>query len=169
LRPIARAAGVFASLLLLANCTQPAATQAARDLPEAAPPRPAAAAVSRARTGDLACLAEAVYFEARGTGPVGESAVAHVVVNRAKSAQFPGTVCGVVGDGCQFSYRCDGRSDALAEAGPRARAYKVAEAVLGGAPDFTSGALFFHSAQAAPGWFKSRPRVGTFGGNVFYR
>jgi spore germination cell wall hydrolase CwlJ-like protein len=167
LRPFARAAGLLASLLLVANCTQPGtATQAARDLPETAAPQPAA---SRARTGELACLAEAVYFEARGTGSVGESAVAHVVVNRAKSPQFPGTVCGVVGDGCQFSYRCDGRSDALADAGPRARAYKVAAAVLGGAPDFTSGALFFHSAQAAPGWFKSRPRIGVFGGNVFYR
>ena len=45
----------------------------------------------------------------------------------------------------------------------------VASDVLGGAPDFTKGALFFHSAQAAPGWLKSRPRVGVFGGNVFYR
>ena len=95
--------------------------------------------------------------------------MAHVIVNRARSAQFPRTVCGVVGDGCQFSYRCDGRSDALAESGPRARAYKVAGDVLGGAPDFTKGALFFHSAQAAPGWFNTRPRIGTFGGNVFYR
>jgi len=169
LRFFARAAGLLAPLLLVAGCTQPGtATQAARDMPEVAAPAPPAAA-SRARTGELACLAEAVYFEARGTGAVGESAVAHVVVNRARSAAFPRTVCGVVGDGCQFSYRCDGRSDALAEAGPRARAYEVAAAVLGGAPDFTSGALFFHSARAAPGWFESRPRIGTFGGNVFYR
>ena len=170
--PLARIAGVLAALLLLANCTQaPLATQATRDLPEAVP-QPAAAPgpeASRSRGSDLACLAEAVYFEARGTGTVGESAVAHVIVNRAKSPEFPRSVCGVVGDGCQFSYRCDGRSDALAESGPRARAYKVAGDVLGGAPDFTSGALFFHSAQAAPGWFKTRPRIGTFGGNVFYR
>ena len=75
----------------------------------------------------------------------------------------------MVGDGCQFSYRCDGRADVLAEPGARARAFKVAETVLSGAPDITKGALFFHSARAAPGWFNSRPRVGTFGGNVFYR
>ena len=118
---------------------------------------------------DLGCLAEAVYFEARGTGVTGKSAVAHVVVNRAKSAKFPGTVCGVVADGCQFSYRCDGRPDVLADRSARAHAFKVAETVLEGAPDITRGALFFHSARVAPGWFNSRPRIGTFGGNVFYR
>ena len=95
--------------------------------------------------------------------------MANVVVNRAKSRKFPSSVCGVVGDGCQFSYRCDGRADVLADPSARARAFKIAQAVLGGAPDITRGALFFHSARAAPGWFGTRPRVGTFGGNVFYR
>ena len=123
--------------------------------------------VSR-QSGDLACLAEAVYFEARGTGRAGETAVAHVVVNRAKARSFPNSVCGVVHDGCQFSYRCDGRSDALAEPGSRARAYKVAETVLEGAPDTTGGALYFHSAKAKAG-FKGRKKVGVIGGNVFYR
>lgn len=120
------------------------------------------------KSGDLACLAEAVYFEARGTGLEGETAVAHVVVNRAKAKSFPNSVCGVVHDGCQFSYRCDGRSDALADSGARARAYKVAQSVLDGAPDITRGALFFHSAKAKAG-FKGRKKVGAFGGNVFYR
>ena len=76
--------------------------------------------------------------------------MAHVVVNRAKSPKFPRSVCGVVGDGCQFSYRCDGRADALADPRSRARAFKVAETVLAGAPDITEGALFFHSARVAP-------------------
>lgn len=124
-------------------------------------------AVAR-KSGDLACLAEAIYFEARGTGLEGESAVAHVVVNRAKAKSFPNSVCGVVHDGCQFSYRCDGRSDALADSKARARAYRVAQAVLDGAPDITRGALFFHSAKAKGG-FKGRKKLGAFGGNVFYR
>lgn len=119
-------------------------------------------------TGDLACLAEAVYFEARGTGIEGETAVAHVVVNRAKAGAFPDSICGVVRDGCQFSYRCDGRSDRLTDADARARAYRVAAAVLGGAPDFTGGALYFHSAKAKGG-AKGMRKVGTFGGNTFYR
>jgi spore germination cell wall hydrolase CwlJ-like protein len=149
--------------LALANCTAPAATQSARNAPEEVAP------VSRAGGADLACLAEAVYFEARGTGATGESAVAHVVVNRARNPKFPNSVCGVVAEGCQFSYRCDGRSDVLAEPGARSHAFRVAQSVLAGAPDITRGALFFHAASVAPGWFESRPRVGTFGGNVFYR
>jgi spore germination cell wall hydrolase CwlJ-like protein len=166
LRTLIRIAPWLAAILVVANCTAaPSPAQMSRNAPEAA----VAPEVSRASERDVSCLAEAVYFEARGTGLTGESAVAHVVVNRAASAKFPKSICGVVGDGCQFSYRCDGRADVLAEPGARARAFKVAETVLRGAPDITEGALFFHSAHAAPGWFNSRPRIGTFGGNVFYR
>jgi spore germination cell wall hydrolase CwlJ-like protein len=161
-----RIAAGLAALLILANCA--AAPEAPAELSRAAA-EPAPPKVSAAPVRDVACLAEALYFEARGTGAQGKAAVAQVVLNRAKSPKFPRSICGVVGDGCQFSYRCDGRADVLAEAGSRARAFKVAETVLSGAPDITQGALFFHSARAAPGWFNSRPRVGTFGGNVFYR
>jgi spore germination cell wall hydrolase CwlJ-like protein len=165
-RPLLPAASWLAALLVVANCSAASeTTKIARNMPTEPAPE-----VGRAATDhDLACLAEAVYFEARGTGATGETAVAHVVVNRASSPKFPSSVCGVVGDGCQFSYRCDGRADVLADPRARARAFKVAETVLAGAPDITKGALFFHSARVAPGWFASRPRVGTFGGNVFYR
>jgi spore germination cell wall hydrolase CwlJ-like protein len=162
LAPLSRAAACLAACLILANCAASPEPEIGRAAPDPAASVPVAEA-------DVACLAEAIYFEARGTGPKGEAAVAHVVVNRAKSPKFPRTVCGVVGDGCQFSYRCDGRSDVLAEASSRARAFRIAESVLSGAPDITQGALFFHSARAAPGWFSSRPRVGKIGGNVFYR
>ena len=121
------------------------------------------------RPAELSCLAEAVYFEAGGTGSKAEAAVAHVIVNRAESDEFPGTICGVVSEGCQFSYRCDGRSDALADAERRDDAYAAARAVLRGEPDITDGALFFHAATAKPGWFSTRDRVGKIGGNVFYR
>ena len=160
----ARGALAVSVSLALANCTAPTVTQSARNAPD-----DMVAPLTRANGTDIACLAEAVYFEARGTGAVGESAVAHVVVNRAKSPKFPNSVCGVVAEGCQFSYRCDGRPDVLADPRDRARAFAVAETVLAGAPDITRGALFFHAASIAPGWFDTRPRVGTFGGNVFYR
>ncbi len=149
----------LSALALLAGCATP-------------PEQTSVEEVSRASvsTQDVNCLAEAVYFEARGTGKVGTEAVAHVVVNRAKSPKFPNSVCGVVADRCQFSYRCDGRPDVLADPNDRAQALRTAETVLSGAPDITKGALFFHAAWAAPGsWFNSRPRIGKFGGNVFYR
>ena len=42
------------------------------------------------------CLAEAVYFEARGEAVRGQIAVAQVVMNRVFSGYYPNTVCGVV-------------------------------------------------------------------------
>jgi spore germination cell wall hydrolase CwlJ-like protein len=168
-RALARLCLAFTAVLTLANCASSEAIQSTRNAPAGVAAAPEASR-GKASASDLACLAEAIYFEARGTGTTGETAVAHVVVNRAKSRSFDAsTVCGVVADGCQFSYRCDGKSDALSEPSARARAYRIAETVLAGAPDITDGALFFHSSAAAPGWFKTRPRVGTFGGNIFYR
>lgn len=162
MRVTCRPAAALAALLVLANCaTTPSATETT--------PAKSAPAGSRANDAAVACLAEAVYFEARGTGDVGTQAVAHVVVNRARDPEFPSSVCGVVGEGCQFSYRCDGRPDALAHAADRAHALRTAQQVLAGAPDITEGALFFHSARVSPSWFRTRPRIGTYGGNVFYR
>ena len=91
------------------------------------------------------------------------------MVNRARSAKFPRSVCGVVADGCQFSYRCDGRSDVLADPAPAPTPSRSPRPCSPAPPTSPSGALFFHSARVAPGWFNTRPRVGTFGGNVFYR
>ncbi len=130
----------------------------------------AQAETGRAATPAVACLAEAVYHEARGQGDRGALAVAHVVLNRERDPEFPGSICDVVQDGCQFSYRCNRRSLALRDPDERARAFRVAEKVLAGAtPDPTDGALFFHSSAVKPGWFSSRPRTAEIGGNVFYR
>src|SRR5262249_4074409 len=67
------------------------------------------------------CLAEAIYFEARGEPAVGQMAVGRVIMNRTKSAHYPHTICGVVNQNadllnrCQFSYRCDGKIDMISE------------------------------------------------------
>lgn len=123
--------------------------------------------------GAQACLAEAIYFEARGTGEVGRRAVGEVILNRAADDRFPNTICGVVdhryNGSCQFSYRCSGPltyndSDALA----RSNATALTLLTDRGA-DITNGALFFHAAWMAPGWFGTLHRLGSFGGNIFYR
>src|SRR5579885_1777609 len=48
------------------------------------------------RAEDLECLAENVYFEARGEPLEGQFAVAEVTLNRTEARNFPHTVCGVV-------------------------------------------------------------------------
>lgn len=163
MRFVASSAAALCALLALANCTQALEPAASR-----ATVSPSVEAVRAINETERACLAEAIYFEAAATAE-SRAAVAHVVLNRAEDPRFPRSVCGVVRDGCQFSYRCSGRSLALADPTKRTGAIRTAEAVLTGAPDPTRGALFFHSTAARPGWFNSRPRVGVIGGNVFYR
>jgi N-acetylmuramoyl-L-alanine amidase len=164
-------AAALMAALALAACAQPGlegpveAPEASRAAADATAPVAIRGPVSPA---ERACLAEAIYFEA-GQSRDGFEAVAHVVMNRARDPRFPASACGVIGDRCQFSYRCQGKSLALRHPERRARAQKIAEAVLAGAPDPTRGALFFHAASVAPAWFASRARVGEFGGNVFYR
>lgn len=142
---------------------------------EADPPARAANPVA-ADGSAVACLQEAIYFEAGGTGSVGRRAVGHVIVNRVADPRFPSSVCGVVrqgedkGRGCQFSYRCDGLAEIVRDAGEYANAGRTARLVLAQpGSDITGGALFFHAASMAPGWFATRQRTGQFGGNIFYR
>src|SRR6056297_641376 len=67
------------------------------------------------------CLAEALYFEARGETIKGQFAVAEVIMNRVESARFPGSICGVINQGtgrkyaCQFTYTCDGIPERIHE------------------------------------------------------
>lgn len=123
------------------------------------------------RPGAKACLAEAVYYETRGTSLKAGQAVAHVVLNRRAHDEFPQSVCAVVEDGCQFSYQCDGKPEDLADAAERERAFRVAETVLeGDVTDPTDGALYFRSEGAASeDWFETLDRTVEIGGNIFYR
>lgn len=59
----------------------------------------------------VTCLADNIYFEARGESNISQRAVANVVMNRVNSGYFPSTVCEVVRqkdeNTCQFSWWCN--------------------------------------------------------------
>jgi spore germination cell wall hydrolase CwlJ-like protein len=96
--------------------------------------------------------------------------VAEVILNRVDSPLYPGSVCGVVGQGCQFSYACDGRPDVMTDAAARSVAARIAAAMLGGAPRLlTQGATHFHTPAVRPSWSKRFPRTATIGFHHFYR
>ena len=119
---------------------------------------------------EAACLAQAVYYEARGTSDTAQAAVAHVVLNRAEHPRFPDTACSVVEDGCQFSYMCDGKPETLADLDDRAAAVETAERVLEGElPDPTDGALYYHNDSVSPDWAERLDETTEIGGHVFYR
>lgn len=54
---------------------------------------------------DLDCLTEVVYFEALDQSKEGMKAVLTVVLNRKQARGFPSSICGVVQQASQFSYR----------------------------------------------------------------
>jgi hypothetical protein len=123
------------------------------------------------------CLAEAVYFEARGEPEAGQAAVAQVVLNRVKSGLYPSTICGVVYQnrnrymGCQFSFACEGKSLRITEPGPWARATRIANSVLKGDTYLSKigDALNYHADYVRPSWARSLEKTGVIGHHIFYK
>jgi spore germination cell wall hydrolase CwlJ-like protein len=123
-----------------------------------------------------ACLAEALYFEARGESVRGQFAVAEVILNRVDSAAFPDTVCDVIHQGtgrkfqCQFTYTCDGHEEHIANPAAFAQVNKVASLMVQGAPRrLTDGATHYHTRAVNPRWARVYPRTTTIGVHHFYR
>ncbi|MHA6324030.1 cell wall hydrolase [Roseivivax sp. CAU 1753] len=132
------------------------------------------------RTGgaEWECLSEALYFEARGETVKGQFAVAEVIMNRVDSANYPGSVCGVVGQGassgrkyaCQFSYNCDGIPETINEKGAFRRVGKIARLILEGAPrNLTEGATHYHTTAVSPRWARKFPMTAQIGVHRFYK
>ncbi len=124
------------------------------------------------------CLAEAMYYEARGEGVAGQEAIAEVIFHRLHRRGYPGSICGVVyqgaGDGgtCQFSFACDGERDRPRSAAAWSRAQRLAAKILGGRltlNDVTQGATSFHAADIEPRWSSSLERTVQIGRHIFYR
>ena len=122
------------------------------------------------------CLAEALYFEARGESVKGQFAVAEVILNRVDSPKFPASICGVINQGtgrkyqCQFSYTCDGNKEVIAEPRAYKRVGKVAKMMIEGAPrELTDGATHYHTRAVNPRWARVFPRTATIGVHHFYR
>jgi len=117
---------------------------------------------------ELRCLAGAVYFESRGESLPGQLAVAHVVINRAKSGRFPKSLCGVVHQKSQFSFVRGGRMPAIRNAGQWNNAVAIAQIARDGTwKNHAPGALFFHARYVSPGWRKTR--IAQIDNHIFYR
>ena len=127
------------------------------------------------RSDALDCLAEAIYFEARGEPVRGQAAVGEVILNRVASAEFPSSVCAVVNQGtgardaCQFSYTCDGKPETVRDAQAYERGRKLSAILLAGAHlDLTGGALYYHTRAVNPYWAALFDRTTTIGAHHFY-
>ena len=123
------------------------------------------------------CLAEAIYFEARGESEEGQAAVAQVVLNRVSSGLYPATICGVVyqnrqrRNACQFSFACDGRSLRVAEPDAWRTAVRIAGAVSTGATYVSDvgSATHYHANYVRPRWARSLEKMDVIGHHIFYK
>ena len=114
------------------------------------------------------CLAKAVYFESKGEPLNGQLAVAEVIMNRAKSGRFAGTLCGVVKQPSQFSFVRGGNFPVVVNQAMWRQAVGVAHVAMNGLWASTAqNALFFHAKRVSPNWGKQR--VAAVGNHIFYR
>lgn len=118
---------------------------------------------------EMQCLAGTVYFESKGESLAGQLAVARVVINRARSGDFPDSICGVVHQPSQFSFLRGGR---IPEVKTSSRDWREAVAIaqIAMADAWNSeaeGALYFHARRVSPGW--NRSRLAAIDNHIFYR
>jgi spore germination cell wall hydrolase CwlJ-like protein len=123
------------------------------------------------------CLANAIYFEARGEPVRGQIAVAQVVMNRVFTPFYPNDVCGVVYQNshrhlaCQFTFACDGIPDIVTEPDAWARAQRIAHDMLDGKlwmPEVAKS-THYHAYWVHPSWVAEMKKLYTYGVHTFYR
>ena len=132
----------------------------------------------------LACMAVAIYFEARAEPLAGQIAVANVIINRVMDDRYPDNVCEVITQGrlgskptdrvrrnqCQFSFYCDGKSDTPKDEAAFRYAIDIASNILGGVWfDPTDGATHYHSIDVSPIWAKTMTKVVRIENHIFYK
>jgi hypothetical protein len=123
------------------------------------------------------CLAEVMYYEARGEGEIGEIAVAEVILNRLAGGEHGPTICSVVYEGfdqtfCQFTFVCDGSRDRAKLPEPWRASQVLAARLLAGQirhTDETDGATNYHSTSVHASWDAEMTRVARIGNHVFYK
>ena len=124
----------------------------------------------------MSCLAEALYFEARGEPIKGQLAVGEVILNRVEDTRYPSSICKVINQGtgrrfaCQFTYTCDGKLETVHERKPYEMALKIAKILMTTHDGkLTRGSTHYHSNYVNPKWSKKFERVAKFGRHIFYR
>jgi spore germination cell wall hydrolase CwlJ-like protein len=126
---------------------------------------------------EQACLANGIYFEARGESVRGQAAVAQVILNRVRNPAYPNSICGVVYQNdnwlnrCQFSFACDGRKKRIESPANYKVAQDVAMAVTAGKifiPEVGSS-THYYANYVHPGWARTMQKMTKIGLHIFYR
>ena len=120
---------------------------------------------------DIKCLANNIYWEARGESQVGQMAVGAVTINRVQDSKKPTTICAVVKKKRQFSWYKPGKSYKIADKKAFMIATNIAKMLLNHKnmlPDITKGANYYHASHIKPVWAKHMTKVGSIDNHIFY-
>lgn len=156
-----------------------AGTEASALADSAPPPGPASTLITPVRKTDaeIACMADAIYYEAGFEPREGREAVAEVILNRLGDPRFPKTICGVVyqgsrrATGCQFTFTCDGSLGRPPQPAAYEEARAIAQSVLErseSAGARTPGANHYHADYVSPRWARTMTEVNRIGRHIFY-
>jgi hypothetical protein len=134
--------------------------------------------VGKPRVKAEKCLADAIYFEARGEPLKGQMAVAQVVMNRVFTGFYPNNVCGVVYQNadrhlaCQFTFACEGKDlSRIDEVDMWEQAKRIAKDMLDGKIWLTEvgHATHYHAYWVRPSWVHEMKKMYSLGVHTFYR
>lgn len=121
------------------------------------------------------CMAAAMLYEA-GDDPRGQYAVGQVVINRARHAAFPKSICAVVfqgeerATGCQFTFTCDGALTRRYSATAWKRAQDHASQMLHGSISANVGlATHYHTDWVRPYWSDTLSKIAIVDTHLFFR
>jgi spore germination cell wall hydrolase CwlJ-like protein len=168
--PLARPATTIATAAPLLQpaalppASKPATTTSLRDLVISYIDR-------RDQDAEQQCLAQAVFFEARGESLEGQLAVAQVVLNRAASGTFPSSICQVVTQPAQFSFVRRGRipeADRTGDCWHKALAIADIARKRALAGEVASNVLWYHATYVSPRWGRQKTRFAQIGSHIFY-
>lgn len=141
--------------------------------------KPVTSSTAPDRAQELKCLAEGIYFEARGESIRGKLAVGRVILNRVESKAYPNSVCDVVYQNrhmhnrCQFSFACDGKPDTIKEKDEWREilmhaAWLLASDEEDGSPSQVKTATHYHADYVCPYWSKVLVQTARIGRHIFY-
>lgn len=105
------------------------------------------------------CVADTIYYEARGESEDGMRAIAHVIYNRAKKEGV--SPCIIVRRPNQF---------AKGPKHPKSDRWKIAKKIsINPGWDLTRGATYFHNRSVRPYWIRSLKVTFKLGAHIFYK
>lgn len=139
------------------------------------PPRLDLTTPANVPTDPVACLTQAIYYEARNESEEGQAAVAEVVLNRAGSGRYPRDICQVVyqrnARTCQFTFTCDGSiGRSPVHMSSWARAERIARSVYAGEAKalLPRSSVNYHANYVRPTWSSRLEQVKRIGAHIFY-